>query len=776
MLGGWSGAHASVADGLCGAASAAAGQPVTSEALIATADAVEEEVARTRSGTAVPLDVARLEMRSASASQPTPLARARYCAAAGELMRLSPQGSQYQAQNYLVTAFRSAREAGASDVAARAAYRLGLVSLAGPGATGVRGGGRVKRRGSAEIVEATQAAQVPGEDRCGGLADPALLGSANSYVSTLALECASGLALETQDPQLSALASLRLARIGLALADADPAQGEALRANARHKAIGAIPVAMRIASAPDRVELLSRLATTAIDLGGSGDPAVAAAVRAIRSVSPGAAAAAAIEARVALARGDGAAARPLLRAAILAEAQRPLPASLPEYYLLLSQADPANRQAHVLAAYNALEAVRPLLPRTDPVTEESAFSLYMRRVFESAADVQLAASGAATGEAPAIRRAQQIVETFRQAELQSIFGSECVPPRDPVKPEDLRAGETLLYPILLPDRVELLYVTGGQDGTPGYRRLPPNFAADRKTVARLSEQLVLAMSFGEEGDWRAPAARLYEILVKPIEDRLGGDSLLAIIPDGPLRAVPFAALLDGDGRFLVERTRLTVAPSLAYSQPGGGRGDEAPALVAASLQKELTLPAGYFSKLDGTAQEARIAAGSTPRSRLIPDFRKADLVTALGAGKVDILHLATHASFNGRSDRAFIVADGEVIPLSELRDLIGRTRTRGDELDLLVLSACETAVGDDEASMGLAGAAVQAGARSAIASLWQVSDAGTAELMKQFYGGYSAGRSKSEALRNAQLALIGKGGDLADPGIWAAFTLLGAWR
>ena len=161
---------------------------------------------------------------------------------------------------------------------------------------------------------------------------------------------------------------------------------------------------------------------------------------------------------------------------------------------------------------------------------------------------------------------------------------------------------------------------------------------------------------------------------------------------------------------------------------------------------------------------------------MIENFNKADLVDALTREQVDVLHLATHASFNGRSDRAFIVANGEVILLSELRQILSANRTRGGELDLLILSACETAVGDDEASMGLAGAAVQAGARSAIASLWPASDAGTAELMKTFYRLYREGRSKSEALREAQLGLIAQGGEVADPNIWAAFTLLGAWR
>jgi CHAT domain-containing protein len=189
----------------------------------------------------------------------------------------------------------------------------------------------------------------------------------------------------------------------------------------------------------------------------------------------------------------------------------------------------------------------------------------------------------------------------------------------------------------------------------------------------------------------------------------------------------------------------------------------------------MDLPVGSFAALQGTAEEARIAARYASASWVIPEFTRADLGSALDR-RVDVLHLATHAAFNGRSDRAFIVANGEVIRLSELRDMIGRSGMRGEAIDLIVLSACETAVGDDEASMGLAGAAVQAGARSVIGSLWQVNDAGTAELMRQFYRRYAEGQPRSQALREAQLALIEGGGGNADPNIWAAFALLGAWR
>ena len=207
--------------------------------------------------------------------------------------------------------------------------------------------------------------------------------------------------------------------------------------------------------------------------------------------------------------------------------------------------------------------------------------------------------------------------------------------------------------------------------------------------------------------------------------------------------MPFAALVDADGKFLIERTGLAIAPALAYSQPGRARTTRPLAIVAAALEREVVLPAGTFAKLEGTRAEAQAAAG--PDAKVIDNFRKADLQSALGRGAVDVLHLATHAAFNGRSDRSFIVANDEAIPIADLRGLIQSGRARGDDLMLLVLSACETAIGDDQASMGLAGAAVQSGAESAVASLWEVNDTGTVALMRAFYERYRSGMGRAAA-------------------------------
>ena len=701
---------------------------------------------------------------------------AAYCSAAGESMRVARAGSQFQSQIYLIAAVTAAEQARDPSLAALASYRLALATVGGPVIADRRGGGEEPKPAATGVP----AAAVEG---CEGLSAPSLLARSSADVIEAALACANMRARTAGDAELAALSGLRWSRILLTAGEAapDPAAA-AFRARALAAALQALPQATAIRDPALRIELLGRLCQTAIDAGGAGDPSLERAVAAMRRAAAGGLAgeayADALQGRVALARGDRAAAQALLRQAVYRESQRPQPLRQVDWLLWLAQAEPARRAEHATAAYRALEAVRPLLPLVDPITEESTFVLHMQPVFEQAVEIQLA-SHEAGSEDLRIALAQQIVEAYRQAEVQNALGADCVPPREAVQPSELRADEILLYPILLPDRIELIYAQGGPGGTQ-YRRLPANRTADRATVAALVTELVNSASGEPNPAWRAPARRLYQLLIEPIQNRLRVDGVLVIIPDGPLRALPFAALLDDQDRFLVTRTGISVAPALTYSQPGRDRSGRPLSVVAASLQKTVILPAGYFAKLDGTAEEAQVAAGvgggGARNSRHITDFQKSDLQAALSNGHIDVLHVATHAAFNGRSDRSFIVADGEAIPMADLRGLITANRARGDELDLLVLSACETAVGDDQASMGLAGAAVQSGARSAIASLWQVNDLGTVELMKQFYSGYRGGLGKAEALREAQLNLIARGGDLAQPGIWAAFALLGGWR
>lgn len=751
-------------------------------AMRASAELVEQRlIARRSSVVAEESDLALLDLPEpagppASADLAT---RAAYCAAAGELMRTDQRGSDFRAQAYLLTAFRMAEAASNPEIASRAAYRLGLVSVNVSSIPATRGERR-SRVGTRAAVENFAEVEAIGSGVCGTLSGIRLGVASPQYLSALSLECASARGAAAGDFGTASLAQLRLARMELAMLARTENRQAFLRQSIGESLSRGLGVVSRVPDPVRRAEITGRLVETALDSNTIDVARLAAAVEAMRADAKGdpatSAYAEALTARLALLAGDAPSARAAANRAIFIEAQRSVPLRLPEWYLVLASAEPENRTAHILEAYRALEAIRPSLPPTDFLTEESTFSLRMRKVFEQAVDVTLAS--AETADSDVILAAQTIVETYREAEIQSIFGSECVPLRVAFTPADLAAGEVLLYPILLPDRLEMIVAERSADGGPArYRRLQPNLSVSRQEIAVLVEQVNIAMSEGDNEDWYAAARKLDALLIEPIARSLDEAGTLIIIPDGPLRALPFAALPDANGKFLVQRTKLGVSPALGYSQPGGDTREGSLRVVAASLQQRVELLGGIFPALAGTAEEARIAvaSGSTDGSRLIEDFQRDDLIKALTGSAIDVLHLATHASFNGGSDRSFIVANGEAIPLSELRALIAANRARGGALDLIVLSACETAVGDDEASMGLAGAAVQAGASSAIASLWQVNDVGTAELMRQFYLRYSAGMSKSEALRDAQLALIASN-DFADPNIWAAFTLLGGWR
>ena len=685
----------------------------------------------------------------------TPLARgeqasvaqlAEYCLVAGEAMRRARSGSQARAQDFLRTAQVLAEQAGDRALAARAAWETALALAGGapPAAPGTR------RR---------SAASAPPPPAPQGCAPADIEGQGRRLEAAFA--CALDRAVKADDPALTALAALRLARLERARkADIAPHIAQGLAASARVEKPG------------DRASLLRALVMLADDAGLGKTDMVRDAVELYadlaRQGAGDAATLAALKGRIALAEGERQGAQAAIRRAIFLESQKPVPQNLPHYALLLADAEPERAGEHVIAAYRALERVRPVLMPVDPLTEESRFDLLVRPVFERAIGTTLAVAGSDAGT---LDQAQRIAEAYRSAELQNSLGAECVPLRNPVTPADLKPGEVLLYPLLLEDRIELLYATG-DDSARGYRRIPPDRSRNRAMIAALAQRMTASLS-GASSDWEAASRELHAALIAPIIPLLGPEATLIVVPDGPLRQISFAALMDAEGTFLMEQARLAVVPALSFAAPG--MRDTDPEIIAASLEKELDLPVGRFTRLEGTASEAAMAAGQD--GVLLTDFDRADLAAALAKRAASVLHLATHAAFNGRTERSFVVANGEAISLPELRAMLSANSLRGQGLQLLVLSACETAVGDDDQAMGLAGAAVEAGAASALASLWEVSDAGTAALMEAFYRHYRAGAGRARSLQLAQIELArGGDGQWTDPGIWSAFTLVGSWR
>jgi len=230
-----------------------------------------------------------------------------------------------------------------------------------------------------------------------------------------------------------------------------------------------------------------------------------------------------------------------------------------------------------------------------------------------------------------------------------------------------------------------------------------------------------------------------------------------------------ASLHDGE-HFLVEKFALATTPGFDLVDPAPVDREALEALLAGiskSVDGEAPLP--------NVVEELRVVEALLGAEVMLDEaFLRSDLRESLEDRNFGIVHIATHAQFSADSDDTFLLAWDGRLGLDELSEDVGLFRFRDEPLELLTLSACETARGDDRAGLGLSGMAVKAGARSVLGSLWSVNDPAATALVETFYTRLMAGDSRAQALRAAQLGL------LADfryrhPAYWAPFLLIGTW-
>jgi CHAT domain-containing protein len=156
-------------------------------------------------------------------------------------------------------------------------------------------------------------------------------------------------------------------------------------------------------------------------------------------------------------------------------------------------------------------------------------------------------------------------------------------------------------------------------------------------------------------------------------------------------------------------------------------------------------------------------------------FSAAALAREVERTPFSVVHIASHGVFRGAGAESFILSADGRLSLDALDRLLAVARYRETPVELLTLSACQTAAGDAQAALGLAGVAVKAGARSALASLWSVNDESSAELLTAFYRELARGDvGRAEALRRAQIAQRASP-RFGHPAYWAAFVMIGNW-
>ena len=426
-----------------------------------------------------------------------------------------------------------------------------------------------------------------------------------------------------------------------------------------------------------------------------------------------------------------------------------------------------------IASYRqAAGTLQPIRPAVAVAAADSSWSDEepIRPLFFELADLLLQRASL-TEEQPAARQyllaARDAIEAYKAAELRDYFKDECVDALQArlTKFDSLAANTAVIYPILFPTRLELLVSL-----PTGLMRIavPIGAAALTKEI-RLFRRTVEKRTTRE---YLAHAQQLYDWLVRPLEPEFAKQQIatLVFVPDSALRTIPMAALHDGTS-FLINKFAVALTPGITLTDPRPLNRDKVRFLAIG-----LTKAVQGFPSLPYVAEEVETIRALYPGDQLMnQDFRAPRLEQELRDGRYGILHIATHGKFSTSVNDSFLLTFDGKLTMSGLDRLIGLFRFREDPLELLTLSACQTGVGDDRAALGLAGVAIKAGARSALATLWFINDEASAALVSEFYRQLrDPSLSKAVALQRAQVKLLGDR-VYEHPAYWSPFLLLNNW-
>jgi CHAT domain-containing protein len=323
----------------------------------------------------------------------------------------------------------------------------------------------------------------------------------------------------------------------------------------------------------------------------------------------------------------------------------------------------------------------------------------------------------------------------------------------------------VIYPIALPDRLELL-VSFGDEQRQFTSPVPE--ASLRDEVQRFRELLEKRTT----NEYLVPARQLYDQIIRPIEPVLAAHHIdtLVIVPDYTLRTIPFAALHDGTG-FLLDRYATAIAPSLYLTDPRPVKIASGTALVV-GISKSVQ---GYVPLPNVEREVAAVHDIEGGQELLDDSFSRARFEAELKRVPYNMVHIASHGQFGSDPSQTFVLAFDGQLTMDDLEADIKFGERRDSALELLILSACETASGDDRAALGLAGVALKSGARSALATLWYISDQASGDLVIAFHRNLQSGKlSRAHALQEAQRALAADP-RYAHPAYWAPFLLIGNW-
>ncbi len=425
-------------------------------------------------------------------------------------------------------------------------------------------------------------------------------------------------------------------------------------------------------------------------------------------------------------------------------------------------------------AVTSLEAVRGDLLSINPELQFS-FRDDVEPVYRELVGLLLDESKAKDG-APSqsvLKQAIQQVDALQLAELENFLG--CKLARTVALgavTADPKAAK--LYPLILDDRLAIILEPPGQQPLQ-YHEIRVERLIVQQQLQQLRQDLAAP---GRTPEAIAGLTTVYQWLIQPFEAQLTAQNAetLVFVLDGDLRNIPMAALYDGED-YLISRYAVALSPRLQLFDPRQRSRNLSVFLGGVGKPQDLagrSFPAiaNLEPELDGIRD-----LFSTPQPLLNESFTKPQLTQSLSSQSFSAIHLKTHGIFSSDPEETFVVAYEGLLTGQELGQLLRGRETKAGTLspvELLVLSACSTAQGDNRAVLGMAGLAVQAGAQSVVSTLWEAQDVPNTALMLRFYEALkNPAVSRAEALRSAQLSLLEEG--YTTPHVWATYVLVGNW-
>ena len=425
-------------------------------------------------------------------------------------------------------------------------------------------------------------------------------------------------------------------------------------------------------------------------------------------------------------------------------------------------------RVHYQSAIDTLRQISYDLVATSP-SLQFEFREEVEPVYRDLVDLLLTPDSNGVISQSSLKEAENVMDSLRDAELVNYFREACwdVVPQEIDK---LDTSAAIVYPIVLNDRLEVIWTVPGQ---PIQHYMIPVSQADVELKVSKMRQALRSTALASE---RNPIAmQLYDWLIRPALPQLVSAQVKTLVfnPDTAFQLIPIGVLHDGK-QYLIEQYAIAVTPGLKLRS--GKSLNAIDWKRQGSFIGGISEALGESNALPGVVAELNTIAHDLKSSVVINQaLTKKNLQTALLNSPIALLHLATHGQFSADPSETFLNLWDARLQVEDIAQLFEERTTNGlPPIELLVLSACQTAQGDRRAALGIAGIAVQSGARSTIASLWTADDASTAKLMGYLYHNLDIGMTRSEALRQAKLMLL-RDPEFSNPYYWSAFTLLGVW-